>query len=229
MTQRINKKRYPWLIAAALALALIACACQERAEPLSEASPTPEPAYTLKPLSTPIPRALPEALPPLKTLGPLPTPTPTPSPTPRINPTLVAFPSFEEETPIVPVGMDKTNKMATISKPDVATWYRYGATPGDSEGNAIFAGHVRWGGRRGDFALLHDIQIGDSVLVTLDNGEEREFTVVFNETYLLSDVPEWVMDLRGEGRLTLITCAGDFDPNIGTSESRTVVLCVLKE
>ncbi len=226
MTQPINNKRLPWIIAALLTLALIACACSESTE-APDTTPTPEPVYTLKPLSTPIPRELPE-LPPVETLGPLPTPTPTPSPTPRINPTLVYFPSFEEETPIVPVGMDKTNKMATISKPDVATWYRYGATPGDAEGNAIFAGHVRWGGKRGDFALLHDIELGDSVFVTLDNGEEREFTVVFNETYMLSDVPEWVMDLRGAGRLTLITCAGDYDPDIGTSESRTVVLCVLK-
>ncbi len=226
MTRQTSKKRFPWLIA--LALALILCACSERTEPAPEATPTPAPEYTLKPLSTPIPRDIQE-LPPVATLGPLPTPTPTPSPTPRVNPTQVYFPSFEEETPIIPVGMDKTNKMATISKPDVATWYRFGATPGDAEGNAIFAGHVSWGGRRGDFALLHDIEIGDSVLVALDNGEEREFTVVFNETYPLSDVPEWVMDLRGEGRLTLITCAGDYDPSIGTSESRTVVLCVLKE
>lgn len=111
-----------------------------------------------------------------------------------------------------------------MPKPDVATWYRYGATPGD-EGNAIVAGHVRWAGKRGDFALLHDIPVDDEVIITLDNGEERVFKVISNSTFKLKDVPDWVMALGGEERLTLITCAGEFDRDMGTSNSRTIVIC----
>ncbi len=221
------KKVLLWIVIITFVIFASACAAPAELAPPLRPAPTPRPAPTLRPTPAPEPRETLPPLPPLKTFGPLPTPTPTPAPTPRVSPTRIYFPSFEEETPIVPAGIDKKNNMATISEPDVATWYRYGATPGDAEGNAIVGGHVRWSGRRGDFALLHDIIVGDSVLVTLDNGEEREFTVAFKETYMLDDVPEWVMDLRGEGRLTLITCAGDYDYSIGTSEARTVVVCRL--
>lgn len=155
-----------------------------------------------------------------------PEPPPIPPPAEKPVPTKITFPRFNIECDIVPVGLDSKDRMAVASSHKIATWYMYGASPGQ-KGNAILASHVRWQGQAGFFSILPKLELGEEVLIDFDNGTQTVFVVTLNEFYYLEEMPAWVMHLGGEGRVTLITCAGRHLRSINDSEARTIVL--LKE
>ncbi len=153
-----------------------------------------------------------------------PAPSPTPEPTP-IAPKYVVFYDHDITCPVEPVGLAEDGSMGTIPSATVAGWYMYGPAP-NMPGNCIIAGHNRYAGQLGLFGILHNgLQVGDRIGVQMENGNYRFYFVATINTYLADDVPPEVMQLDGEDRLTLITCLGDYDWNIGMSRSRVVAVC----
>lgn len=69
------------------------------------------------------------------------------------------------------------------------------------------------------------MEIGEEVAIEYNDGSVRYFKVRSVDTYYLYELPPTVMGLGGDTRLTLITCLGDFNHDIGTSEHRVVVVC----
>ncbi len=173
------------------------------------APPTPAPTATIAP-----------------TLPPQVTPVPTPSPTPYVKkiPVRIYFTDHELQADIYPVGVTENNEMATLDSAKDAAWYQFGPSPGE-EGNAIINGHVRWKGEKGTFSILKEMSVGEEIVIEFDDGGFKYFTVDTLDTYLLDEVPASVMDLKGESRMTLITCLGDYDRDLGTSRSRVVAVC----
>ena len=159
----------------------------------------------------------------IESVAPLPSPTPTPEP--ASQPVSVYFEGHDIAVAVVPVGVNEKGEMDTIPRHDIAGWYEYGAAPNE-EGNCIIAGHNRYHGQKGLFAILHKgLKVGDGVSVTLENGETLFYKVVSIDRYQYNEVPEEVMaDCEGR-RLTLITCLGDFDYDLQMSRTRIVAIC----
>lgn len=157
------------------------------------------------------------------------TPPPTPSPTPYVRriPVRIYFDDHQLQAEIKPVGL-VGNTIDTVPSATIAGWFDEGAPPGDP-GNSIVSGHVRWKGKRGTFAILHDMVPGEQVTIEFADGSVRYFEAVSKNTYAVADFPSYVTDLDGDTRLTLITCLGDYDQDAGMSLSRVVVECVEKK
>lgn len=159
-----------------------------------------------------------------------PTPTITaiipPSPTPYVKlfPVLISFPDQQRQCEIVPVGKKEDNEMETVDSPTLAAWYQNGPSPGE-EGNAILNGHISWKGTKGTFSILSDMETGEPVVIEYEDGSYRYFHVESVDVYRIDDWPANVLNTGGETRMTLVTCLGDYNPSIGTSESRIVVIC----
>ena len=152
-------------------------------------------------------------------------PLPSPTPVSLADPVMISFPEGKLQCPVEPVGVDSDGAMDAVPDAKIAGWYRYGVSPGEP-GNALLDGHVRWKGELGTFSYLKEMELGEEVVIEYSDGSFRSFHVDSIETYLAEDVPLETMDLDlgGEPKMTLITCAGDFDET-GHSKSRVIVIC----
>lgn len=185
--------------------------------------PPPTPAFT--PAATPAPTA--EA---------------TPSPTPYVKkvPVTLHFVEREISCPIEPVGVvQETDKkgnpvldesgnpvyaMGTIDSEKVSAWYEDGPSPGEY-GNAILNGHITWKKVAGVFSVLSELEVGEQLAVTYDDGSAMYFTVASSDVFTIDDWPAWVMAMdTGDTRMTLITCHGDWNSKAGTRNERVVVV-----
>lgn len=185
---------------------------------IGEPYEAPPPAPTLPPVQAAVTKA-PE---PGATAAP-PTPTPPP-PTDLADPVHIFFTDHEISAPIVPVGRRSNDDMEAPNSATKVGWFEEGVSPGEA-GNALLDGHDRWGGL-GTFSVLKETSVGEEVVIEYADGTYRYFEVVSVDTFLASEVPEWVMDLHTdiEPRMTLITCLGDYNSR-GRSKSRVIVVC----
>ncbi|MGR5864674.1 class F sortase [Bacillus cereus] len=60
-----------------------------------------------------------------------------------------------------------------------------------------------------------------------EDKEIRTFQVVEKNVYPMNEVPEEVMNIQGESRVTLITCTGEFIREKGGYQSRVIVILQL--
>lgn len=170
------------------------------------------------------------------------TPEATPSPTPYVKkiPVTLHFVDREVSCPIVPVGIiQATGKddqplydeagnplytMDTLDSEKEAAWLETGPSPGEY-GNAILNGHITWKKVAGVFSVLKDIQIGENIAVTFEDGSVAYFQVTSRDVFTIDDYPEWVMATdTGDTRMTMITCGGDWNSSAGTHNDRIVVV-----
>ena len=111
--------------------------------------------------------------------------------------------------------------------PEVVAWYDDSAKPG-APGNAVFAGHLDFAGHGpAVFARLNELRAGDVVEVAGRRGGTFRYRVVWSRAYEAASGP-WV-ELTGptaRQALTLITCAGPWDPALGHYRDRLVVRAV---
>lgn len=140
-------------------------------------------------------------------------------------PVSVYFEGHDISVAVIPVGVNDKGEMDTIPRHDIAGWYMYGPSAGE-QGNCIIAGHNRYHGQKGLFAILHKgLELGDRVCVTTDDGSSYFYSIESIDYYRYDEVPESVMSPGGETRLTLITCKGDFDYDRQMSLTRVVAVC----
>lgn len=138
-------------------------------------------------------------------------------------PIKISIPTFEIEAPIEPVGLDNEGRVDTIPNALTVGWYKFGPSPG-AQGNAILDGHRDWKGELGSLRSIERLKPGEAVIIAYKDGSQQTFNVETNNTYSLDEVPESVMELKGEARVTLITCSGKFVKEKGGYQSRVVVV-----
>ncbi len=95
-----------------------------------------------------------------------------------------------------------------LNASDVA-WYDFSAQPGTGS-NAVFAGHVTWGGQA-VFYDLDDLRVGDTINLRSDDGTELAYVV--SDSFLVDpNDPNalGVMAPTDSDVITLITCGGSF-------------------
>jgi LPXTG-site transpeptidase (sortase) family protein len=139
-------------------------------------------------------------------------------------PVTLTIPKIAVDAPVEQVGLDALGNMDTPKQPWDTAWYSPGPRPGQ-RGNAVIAGHVDYHGIGPVvFWRLNEMQPGDLIYVTGDNGVRQRFVVTSVEIYLADDAPrERIFGGSDTANLNLISCTGDFDPGSASYNKRIVV------
>jgi hypothetical protein len=125
-------------------------------------------------------------------------------------------------TAVRPVGLDGDGQLEVPGETEVG-WYRHSSWPGRT-GATVLAAHVSWNDARGPFFFLVDLQQGATIKLELADGSRRDYTVTERIQYLKTELPaERVWTTDGPETLVLITCGGDFNPEIRRYRHNVVV------
>lgn len=152
-----------------------------------------------------------------------PTPAPPPSPSQRLIPGTLVIPKIGVRATIEQVTVDSNDDMATPQKPADVGWYSPGIAPGQA-GDAVIDGHLDWYGvPKAVFYYLSELQPGDQVDVVSQGGVELAFRVTDSALVGRTAHPAGLFATGGTPRLTLITCAGDWNPTVGEYGERLLV------
>lgn len=182
--------------------------------------------------------------PPTPTVGP-PTPEPVvpmPATTPSAaasaaaaapvlaasRPVRLQIPAIGVDSGLLDLGLQDDGTMQVPPDAESAGWYTGAPTPGEL-GPAIIVAHVDWAGELGVFYDLRDLQEGDEITVTREDGSVAQFRATsirqFEKTEFPTDAVYGDIDHAG---LRLITCGGDFDPQARSYLDNIVVFAALQ-
>ncbi len=131
-----------------------------------------------------------------------------------VRPVGLRIPAMELTASVDAVGVNrKTDEFEVPPSVDRVGWYRYGPGLEAKAGSVVIAGHVDSAEQgEGAFFRLRELDRGDRVTVTGEDGRSQEYTVVAREEYEKTKIPlERYFARDGALRLTLITCGGPFD------------------
>lgn len=139
---------------------------------------------------------------------------------PVIAPVRLHIPRLYIDAPVNTMGLDENRVPQVPDRPDQIAWYDFSAPPGRGS-NAVFSGHVDWQTRQGDpipgvFYRLREMEIGDTIDLTLADGTRLEYRVTGNVATPYDD-PNVIKAMQPTNRdvITLITCGGTWlrDPS----------------
>ena len=124
--------------------------------------------------------------------------------------------------PVRAVGLEDDGQFEVPDETEIG-WYQYGATSG-RPGATVLAAHVSWNGAVGPFGSLGTLEPGNQIAVTLDDGTVRQYEVFERAIYGKLELPrERIWRNTGPETLVLITCGGDFNPDIRRYRQNIVV------
>ncbi|GEN52234.1 class F sortase [Halobacillus faecis] len=143
-----------------------------------------------------------------------------------ITPKTVTIPAINVEANIENVGRYANGQMGEPDSVDGVGWYKDGYQPG-AKGSAVLAGHVDSRTGPAVFYNLEDLQEGDEIIVTDEEGTEQTFIVQTSEAYDRKNAPlNKIFGFSYRRQLNLITCTGEFNKKAGTHDERLVVYAV---
>ena len=121
--------------------------------------------------------------------------------------------------PVRPVGLEPDRQMEIPDETEIG-WL---SVPSDGRPAraTVLAAHVSWNRTSGPFALLGNVEPGDMVEVELDDGTVRRYEVIERAVYGKQELPsERIWRTSGDETLVLITCGGDYNPDVGRYRRR---------
>jgi len=160
-----------------------------------------------------------------------PTGTASPTPVPEIERLII--PAISVDAPVTPKAVDGDGQMPSPDGPQEVIWYDFSALPGlggrpGAGGNTVLAGHVDYHGYGpAVFWDLRNVKQGDEITLVLGDGSEYKYTTRSNR--IVDPAATSFNDIvasTSEESLTVITCAGDFDPATHNYDLRRVVWAV---
>ena len=171
--------------------------------------------------------------------GPAPSPSFSPPPTRDASlgsakpsrtpaPTRLRIPDLDVDATVKGVGVQRDGAMVIPAAPTSVGWYRFGSAPADPEGNTVIAGHVatREDGP-GALAALRGARPGMRVVVTTADGTEHEYEVKGREAIVKKALPvDEIFARDGRPLLVLITCGGEYLPELRSHRDNVVVTAV---
>ncbi|KIL51708.1 hypothetical protein KP77_12200 [Jeotgalibacillus alimentarius] len=140
-----------------------------------------------------------------------------------IKPARIQIPSLDIDTGVIPVGLLDNGEMEVPESTEVTGWYDRGVQPG-AVGNSVIAGHVDSKEGPAIFFYLKDVEVGEQIIVTDENGTELTFEVKRKESYATNESP--IAEIFGPSdkrNLNIITCTGTFDREQHLYPDRLVV------
>jgi LPXTG-site transpeptidase (sortase) family protein len=142
------------------------------------------------------------------------------------EPVGMSIPSIGVDSVVIPVGLEPNGEME-VPPADQAGWYFYGPRPGEADGTSVIAAHVDFGGQRGVFFNLRELQVGAEVSVTDAAGATHRYVVTERYQVDKDQLPiEEIFVPDGPPGLTLITCGGSFDRSARSYQDNIVVRTV---
>jgi len=130
---------------------------------------------------------------------------------PPSPPVRVEIPSIGVSSGLQALGLDGDGAIGAPSDFGVAGWFAAGPQPGQA-GPAVIAGHVDSREGPAVFYRLHELAVGDEVLVVREDGGLVRFRVTGSQTYPKDEFPSAAVYGPVPGpELRLITCDGPFD------------------
>ena len=143
----------------------------------------------------------------------------------RTMPRAIRYEGLRIDDEIISVGLDEDNELEVPDETEVG-WWKFGSAPG-LPGATVMAAHVSWNDRAGPFHQLGNAEIGDRLEVDTGDGYVRIYQVVERTMYGKSELPaERIWRTTGPETLVLITCGGDFNPNINRYRHNIVVYAI---
>lgn len=139
-------------------------------------------------------------------------------------PALIRIPRLALVAAVEKVALTADGSMAVPKRLFNAGWYDLGPRPGES-GSAVIDGHVNGPqGAVGVFAGLHELEVGDRLIVEDERGASVTFTVgkIMRYNHDTDATPVFSSD-DGLAHLNLITCDGEWDRQSGQYAQRLVV------
>jgi len=142
---------------------------------------------------------------------------PQASPAPQgPRPTRLGIPGLVVDAPVEPTGFEPGTNMPDVpDRADLVAWYTFTPTPGLGN-NAVFSGHVDWQTQSGApipgvFYRLRELEIGDTITVTLEDGRTLDYRVTGNIASDYND-PNLIrlMGPTKKDVVTLVTCGGSW-------------------
>lgn len=212
-------------LAFGLALAVGVPTVWELAQPPASAGVPVEQALSSSPVPPPT-AAAPAA--PTSTAPAVPTRDAAPSPPATVPPPVrLVVPALGVDTAVDPVGVESDGQMTVPAEVDRVGWYRFGPAPG-AEGSAVLAGHVdSWDQGLGALAPLREAAVDDEVQVTDAAGTTTRWRVVSRELLEKEALPlDTVFARTGAPRLVLVTCGGEYLPDLRSYRENVVVVAV---
>lgn len=146
----------------------------------------------------------------------------------RKIPVRLEIEGIEVDAPVLPYGVNpRTGQMAVPRNVSDVAWYEYGPSPGEG-GSAVLAAHVDlFNQGPGVFFRLRQLEPGDQVTVSYEDGSTQSFVVEARVTYGKDEIPlETVFSRQGAPVLTLVTCGGGFSESAQSYDSNVVVYAV---
>ena len=141
---------------------------------------------------------------------------------PTAPPAQLLIPQLRVHRAVEAVGTNRSGVMDVPVNAWNAGWYKLGPTPG-APGDAVIEGHAGYPGQPMIFGKLSTLQAGDQIVVVLADKSQRLFLVVSTSSVPVGSAPPDLGSPYGPPRLTLITCAGDFDDTSKTYSRRLVL------
>lgn len=148
------------------------------------------------------------------------------------RPVRISIPRIGIDAPVTAMGLDSRNYPEVPNSGSDVAWYTFSAPPGTGS-NAVFSGHVDWfyWGMPGEGVFYHvrELEIGDEILLELENHSQLRYAVTGNVAVAYDDpnVVE-VMGSTTKDVITLITCGGtwlrDYSNPVGGNYSHRVVV-----
>jgi len=149
---------------------------------------------------------------------------------PADEPRYIHIPKIKNtKTRVLKMGTGKDGAVQTPRTTWDTGWFDGSSKPGDKVGSALIVGHVSGLTGGGVFYNLYRLTEGDEIIVEMGDGTKHTYHVVSKEevpaeginmnNYLISKN----IDKPG---LTLMTCAGEYNPVTQTFENRLAVFAV---
>jgi sortase (surface protein transpeptidase) len=144
-----------------------------------------------------------------------------------IVPTHLSIPSIGVDAPVEQVGLTADRAVESPSQWMDAAWYKLGYQPG-ADGNAAIIGHLD--STTGPAVFWRVGQLQPGAQVRLDDGATTLTFLVEGVTSCPADQcpMQQIYGASSVPRLNLITCAGDWNPQVQSYSERLVVYTVLQ-
>jgi LPXTG-site transpeptidase (sortase) family protein len=139
-------------------------------------------------------------------------------------PDRLVIPSIGVDAPVLEKGLGPDLVMEAPDDAWTVAWYGFTALPGGG-GNAVLSGHVDYAGvGPAVFWDLRRLAAGDVVEVMADDGTAYRYRVTQVDVFGSTSIPmDQVLAQTGADMVTIITCAGTFDPATREYDQRLVV------
>lgn len=139
-------------------------------------------------------------------------------------PVRLKIPVIDVDSIVIPIGLTADGAMDIPQDPAEVAWYSLGPRPGEI-GSAVIAGHLNWfQGQTGAFADLKQVEPGDIITVSDEDGVNITFVVREIRMYdAQADATDVFSSTDGKAHLNLITCDGVWDKDTSQYTERLVV------